>query len=98
MSTTLAWPVILAASEKVHWRVEDLIGPDKSFDFSRPFLPESLASTRSLAFLSEAERRALNQIRAHGYLHAAGVGVRSRLALAAAARSGDRPGLAWPAP
>src|SRR6266508_3518737 len=32
----------LAASERVHWRVEDLIGGDKGLDFSKPFLPESL--------------------------------------------------------
>src|SRR5262249_7290305 len=40
----------LAASERIHWRVEDLIGDDKRLDFSRPFLPESLARVESLSF------------------------------------------------
>lgn len=29
-------PSILAASEKVAWRVEDLIGPGRELDFTRP--------------------------------------------------------------
>jgi hypothetical protein len=58
----------LAASEKVNWRVEDLIGGDKTLDFRRPFLPESLARTSGLAFLTPAEKLALNQVRGHGYL------------------------------
>jgi len=33
---------VLAASEQVNWRVEDLIGPGKRLDFRRPFMPESL--------------------------------------------------------
>src|SRR5262245_28612260 len=38
----------LASSEKIHWRVEDLNGGDKRLDFSKPFLPESLAGVSSL--------------------------------------------------
>lgn len=71
--TTYTWPEILSASEKVSWRVEDLIGPDQSFDFSRPFLPETLARTRQLEFLTPREQLLLNQIRAHGYLYLFGV-------------------------
>lgn len=40
-------------------------------DFSRPFLPDSLAMTGPLEFLSPTESRALNQIRGYGYLHMA---------------------------
>ncbi len=60
----------LARSEQIGWRVEDIIGGDKRLDFSRPFMPESLARVRGLrlAFLSPAERLALNQIRGYGYL------------------------------
>jgi hypothetical protein len=43
--------------------------PDTVFDFSRPFLPEALMPTASLAFLSEAERRTLNQISAKAYMN-----------------------------
>jgi hypothetical protein len=59
---------VLAASERISWRVEDLIGGQKRLDFNRPFLPEALARTAPLGFLSAAEQRVLNQIRGHAYL------------------------------
>jgi hypothetical protein len=58
----------LARAERITWRVEDLIGGDKRLDFSKPFMPETLARTAQLAFLNEAEKRTLNQIRGHAYL------------------------------
>ena len=60
---------ILAVSEQVTWRVEDLIGAEKHLDFERPFLPESFARVESLEFLTQRERITLNQIRGHGYLY-----------------------------
>src|SRR5262245_56653677 len=68
-----SYPAILEVSERINWRVEDLIGGDQRLDFSRPFLPESLARVEPLGFLAPAERRALNHIRAGGYLHTFGV-------------------------
>ena len=75
---TNAWPNyrfenILAASERVNWSVEDLIGGDKRLDFRRPFMPESLARIESLEFLKPKERLALNQIRGHDYLYIFGL-------------------------
>ncbi len=58
----------LAASEVVRWRVEDIIGGDKRLDFTKPFMPESLARVKQLDFLSTAEQIALNQIRGNSYL------------------------------
>jgi len=58
----------LNASERIDWRVEDLIGGDRRLDFSRPFMPETLARTGSLDFLGAPQRLALNQIRGAGYL------------------------------
>lgn len=58
----------LATSEKITWRIEDIIGGAKTLDFKRPFMPEALARTQALAFLSPAERKTLNQIRGHAYL------------------------------
>jgi hypothetical protein len=58
----------LGASEKISWRVEDIIGGDKRLDFTKPFLPESLARVEKLPFLSPNERRRLNQVRGHTYL------------------------------
>lgn len=59
---------VLTASERVYWRVEDLIGHGKHLDFTRPFMPESLARTAAVGFLSDDERLVLNQIRGNGYL------------------------------
>lgn len=66
---TFSFQTTLAASERVHWRVEDLIGGDKRLDFTRPFLPEAYARTAQLDFLTPAERLTVNQIRGHSYLH-----------------------------
>jgi hypothetical protein len=59
---------VLGRSERIGWRVDDLIGNGKSLDFSRPFMPESLARTEALDFLSPGEKRILNQVRGHTYL------------------------------
>jgi hypothetical protein len=48
--------------------VEDLIGGDKKFDFTKPFMPESLAQIKQLSFLTPQEQLILNQIRGHEYL------------------------------
>jgi len=63
----------LEASEKIDWRVEDIIGGDKRLDFDKPFMPETLARTEMLSFLSARERLALNQIRGNAYLCMFGV-------------------------
>lgn len=63
----------LARAEKISWRVEDIIGGDKTLDFSKPFLPEALARVTELGFLNEEEQRVLNQIRGHGYLYTFGM-------------------------
>jgi hypothetical protein len=68
-----SYEATLAASQRANWRIEDIIGGDKRLDFSRPFLPEVLAQTEKLTFLSPDERRVLNQIRGHGYLYIFGL-------------------------
>ena len=42
----------LAASERIGWKVDDLIGGDKKLDFTKPFMPESLAQVKQLSFLT----------------------------------------------
>jgi hypothetical protein len=73
MHREYTYAAILEASERIHWRVEDLIGGDKQLDFARPFMPESLARVEGLGFLSSAERLRLNQIRGHDYLYIFGL-------------------------
>ena len=58
----------LATSERIGWKVDDIIGGDKRLDFSKPFMPESLAQVKKLSFLTPEEQRTLNQIRGHEYL------------------------------
>ena len=58
----------LAASQKVNWRIEDIIGGDKKLDFTKRFMPESLARVEQLPFLDDDEKRILNQIRGNTYL------------------------------
>lgn len=58
----------LAASQKINWRIEDIIGGDKQLDFMKPFMPESLARIEQLSFLNPVEKRILNQIKGNTYL------------------------------
>lgn len=64
-----SYQAALAASEVIHWRVEDIIGGEKRLDFGKPFMPESLARVEELSFLDDNdEKRILNQIRGNAYL------------------------------
>jgi hypothetical protein len=58
----------LQHAERITWRVDELIGPDKPLDFSKPFLPEDFTRSRELPFLSPRDRLELSQIRGHAYL------------------------------
>jgi len=63
----------LVASQKVNWRIEDIIGGDKTLDFTKPFMPESLARVSKLDFLNADEKLVLNQIKGHTYLQIFGL-------------------------
>jgi hypothetical protein len=56
-------------AQKVNWQVADLIGPDKPLDFTRPFLPESIAWVNDIACLTPREKLLFNQVRGNSYLH-----------------------------
>ena len=56
-------------SEKVSWKLDDVFPEGTPLDFTKPFLPESLAPTKALGFMSDTERRALNQITGNSYLN-----------------------------
>ena len=58
----------LDTSLKVNWQVEDIIGGDKKLDFTKRFMPESLARVEELTFLSDHEKMVLTQIRGYTYL------------------------------
>jgi hypothetical protein len=54
-------------SEKVNWKLEEVI-EGRTLDFTRPFLPESLAGVSAIRCLSPEEKLRLNQIRGFTYL------------------------------
>ncbi len=58
----------MVTSQKVNWKIEDIIGGDKKLDFSKRFMPESLARVEELSFLNNDEKRVLNQVRGNTYL------------------------------
>ena len=73
MSHEFSYAKALAASERVNWRVEDIIGGDRRLDFNKPFMPEALARTAPLDFLDAGAKLTLNHIRANGYLYTFGL-------------------------
>ena len=68
MQHNYSYQAALGASERIGWKLEDLIGGDKQLDFTKPFMPESLAQVQPLSFLTAEEQLTLNQIRGHEYL------------------------------
>jgi hypothetical protein len=59
---------VLAGSVKNSWTVDDAY-QGRTFDFSKPFLPDRIAGVNDIACLDETERRKLNQIRGNAYCH-----------------------------
>lgn len=75
MTTALdySYSDIISHSERIHWRLDDVISDAHRLDMQRPFLPESLALVRALECLSRDEQLLLNQIRGHQYLYMFGL-------------------------
>ena len=55
----------LVSSLRAQWELDDVLREDQDLDFSRNFLPESLARTAAVGSLNPFEQRILNQISAH---------------------------------
>jgi len=58
---------VVDRSERVAWTVDEVFPRGAALDFGRPFLPTSMFTGRSLAFLDPEERLKLNQILGNGY-------------------------------
>ena len=56
-------------SEKVSWRISDILPESAALDYSKKFLPEALSGDKALSFLSPSEKLALNHIRGNSYLY-----------------------------
>ena len=63
----------LASSLRAQWKLDDVLREDQDLDFSRSFMPESLARTAALTSLNPFEQRILNHISAHQYLSIFGI-------------------------
>ena len=59
---------VLAISSRPTWAVDDVLPTGAKLDFSCRFMPENLARTASIPFLTPEESKVLNQIRGHEYL------------------------------
>jgi hypothetical protein len=68
-----SYEATLASSLRAQWRLDDVLRADQELDFSRNFLPESLARTAGIVSLNPFEQRILNQIAAHQYLSVFGI-------------------------
>jgi hypothetical protein len=58
----------LASSLRAQWELDDVLRADQELDFTRNFMPESLAKTAAAPGLDLNEQRILNHISAHQYL------------------------------
>lgn len=66
--TSFRYAKCLAASERVAWRIQEVLPDDARFDFDAPMLPEGLLRLDSAPALDAADRRLLSQVRGHTYL------------------------------
>jgi hypothetical protein len=68
LSHDYGYESILATSQRVNWKLEDVIA-GRTLDFTKPFLPESLAGTGGIECLARDEKLVLNHIRGFTYLY-----------------------------
>jgi hypothetical protein len=59
----------IANSDKITWKLDDVLPLGTELDFSRPFLPEQLVMLQNVTCLNEHEKKRLNQIVGNAYLH-----------------------------
>ncbi|NUP09600.1 MAG: hypothetical protein HOW73_26440 [Polyangiaceae bacterium] len=75
LDLTYDYESCVKASERISWKVDDVLPVNAKLDFTRPFLPDQLAGTRGLAtlggapFLDDHARLRLNQIGGNAYLN-----------------------------
>lgn len=64
---------IVRSSKKAEWQIDRDLLQDRSFDFSRKFLPDGLSQIDRLTFLNGAEARLLSQIQGRTYAYIFGL-------------------------
>lgn len=56
-------------SEKVAWKLDDVLPPDTRLDFGRPFLPDAFTGASAIPWLDARGRLLLNQINGNAYMN-----------------------------
>lgn len=69
MELSFSYESCIKNSEKVAWRLDDVLPPDATPDYGRPFLPESLSGESAIKGLSEQASLRLNQISGYAYIN-----------------------------
>lgn len=69
LSRSYTYQSTLKDALKVNWQVEDLIGGSNRLDFTKSFLPETMAGIEEIQCLNASEKLKLNHIRGNSYLH-----------------------------
>ncbi|EJM75999.1 diiron oxygenase [Pseudomonas sp. GM55] len=64
---------IVRSSKKNEWQIDRDLLQDRSFDFSRKFLPDGLSQIDRLTFITPAEARLLSQIQGRTYAYLFGL-------------------------
>lgn len=70
---TARYAQIVRSSKKIEWQIDRDLLQDRSFDFSRKFLPDGLSQIDHLPFLAAAEARLLSQIQGRTYAYIFGL-------------------------
>jgi hypothetical protein len=60
---------VVDASERVAWRVNEVFPPGSALDYTKWFMPKAMFVAKDLEFLSEDEKRKLNQIYGNSYAY-----------------------------
>jgi hypothetical protein len=58
---------VVRLSKKSEWQIDQVLRPDRTFDFSRKFLPDGLSHVDLLPFLSTQDARLLSQVQGRTY-------------------------------
>ena len=51
MQSPYSYQGALEASERINWRIDDIIGGEKRLDFTKPFMSSAFSSATALSFL-----------------------------------------------
>ena len=69
LDLTYDYATCVRNSEKVAWRVDDVMPKAAKLDFTRPFLPSALTGSDQISFLNKDEQLTLNHINGNAYIN-----------------------------